>query len=138
MKMHSQRLLGLLSEKTKKREQKEIEKEIDEKEAVYGDSIHNPEFNNDMFDNIKINKKPSKDSLIVTLSNDVTHDNQYISENKNGNHQKHLNGHSNHDGYDTKAKKHTYEASLNKNCHKSFQQSYNDLRSESYVTSNHN
>jgi hypothetical protein len=137
MSMHSQKLIGLLSEKRKKREQKEIEKLITQKEAVYDDSIHNPEFNNDMFDNIKINKKPSKDSLIVTLNSDVMHENQYLNDNKNGNHQSKLNGYSHNDDRDSRTKKNGYENHSN-NCHQSYQQSYAELRSEPYVTSNHN
>lgn len=135
--MHSQKLLGLISEMKKKRDRKENDKLMDKKEAVYDDSIHNPEFNNDMFDNIKINKKPSRDSMIVTLNCDVLNDTQYLNDNKNGNHQTKLNGYSHHDDRDSKTHKNGYE-NLSNNCHQSYQQSYAEMRSDSFVTSNHN
>jgi hypothetical protein len=137
MNMHSQKLLGLLGGIAKKRELKEIQKQLEQKEAVCDDNIKSTEFNNDMFDNIKINKKPSEGSMIITVKNDVMPDNQCLNENINGDNQIPTSGHSHHDIYDAKAKKNGYEAPAN-NCHKSYQQSYVELRPEAFVGSNHN
>jgi hypothetical protein len=137
MNMHSQKLFGLLGGIAKKREQKEMQKLLEQKEAVYNDNIKSTEFNNDMFDNIKINKKPSEGSMIITVKNDVMPINQCLNENINGDNQIPMSGYSHHDIYDAKAKKNGYEAPAN-NCHNSYQQSYAELRPEAFVGSNHN
>lgn len=114
MKHHTQIAFNLLKQKKrKKRENKLNEKVYEEKEAVQQHVNHHQEFNNYIFDNLKIERKEQKDNCLPIPDNR----NSYV-ENHTGMYGG-MNGSYNHMQYDQLPKIPSYENQM-----ASYQQSF--------------